>query len=209
MSTTWVFVGLLAGRELAIALLSHNRLVKDVLKIVLKDGGKLLTGLVVSVILAFMLRPDIYFSKDEPGAVVIRENAEVILTSVDEILEITGSFDTQEPDPSPSLDSLVKAIQVVEETAEILYIAVDEKRTSDALVVAANRVLIPAVETVRTNARAMGMDAPEMEEASQSILNSVEALDGALNSLLESVEPAETPAEDKAEGMEPESAANP
>ena len=65
MSTTWVFIGLLAGRELAIASLSHNRLIKDVVKLVLKDGGKLLTGLAVSVALAFFLRPDIYFGKDE------------------------------------------------------------------------------------------------------------------------------------------------
>ncbi len=61
MSTTWVFVGLLAGRELAIALMSHNRSVKDVGILVIKDGSKLLVGLLVSVMIAYLLNPTTSF----------------------------------------------------------------------------------------------------------------------------------------------------
>lgn len=53
MSTTWVFLGLLAGREFAIAWLTHLRKTDDVTRIVAGDVGKATIGLVVSVALAF------------------------------------------------------------------------------------------------------------------------------------------------------------
>ncbi|HHD75767.1 MAG TPA: hypothetical protein ENK95_02955 [Campylobacterales bacterium] len=53
MSTTWVFLGLLAGREFAIAWVTQMRKQEDVLKIVLSDAGKAIIGLIVSVSLAF------------------------------------------------------------------------------------------------------------------------------------------------------------
>jgi len=53
MSTTWVFLGLLAGREFAIAWLTQIRSTKDVAKIVAGDAGKAGIGLVISVVLAF------------------------------------------------------------------------------------------------------------------------------------------------------------
>lgn len=77
MSTTWVFIGLLAGRELAISLLSHNRSVKDVLKLVFKDGGKLLTGLLVSIALAFFLRPETYLNKNKESEPAVEEQADI------------------------------------------------------------------------------------------------------------------------------------
>ena len=53
MSTTWVFVGLLCGRELAIATRrASNYTFKDVFPVVGKDMLKLLFGLAVSIILA-------------------------------------------------------------------------------------------------------------------------------------------------------------
>jgi hypothetical protein len=55
MSTTWVFLGLLAGREVAIAMATHLRTMKKVRKLVVKDLVKALVGLAVSVILAFSL----------------------------------------------------------------------------------------------------------------------------------------------------------
>ncbi len=55
MSTTWVFLGLLAGREFAITYALRVRGVKDTGNIVLKDAGKALLGLGVSVALAFGL----------------------------------------------------------------------------------------------------------------------------------------------------------
>lgn len=53
MSTTWVFLGLLAGREFAIAWVTQMRKQDEVLKVVVSDAGKALMGLGVSVALAF------------------------------------------------------------------------------------------------------------------------------------------------------------
>ena len=50
MSTTWVFVGLLTGRELAIASFTSNRKVKEVFPLVAKDFFKMMIGLAASVI---------------------------------------------------------------------------------------------------------------------------------------------------------------
>lgn len=57
MSTTWVFLGLIAGREFAIATLDKIRSVGATAKIVGMDAAKALTGLVISVILALSLEP--------------------------------------------------------------------------------------------------------------------------------------------------------
>ena len=53
MSTTWVFLGLLAGREFAIAWVTQLRKSSDVLKVVGSDASKALIGLAVSVAIAF------------------------------------------------------------------------------------------------------------------------------------------------------------
>ena len=55
MSTTWVFVGLLAGREIAIAWNERHRSRQEVSRLVLSDFAKILAGLVVSVALALVL----------------------------------------------------------------------------------------------------------------------------------------------------------
>ena len=55
MSTTWVFVGLLAGREIAIAWNERHRSRQEVSRLVLSDFAKVLAGLVVSVTLALLL----------------------------------------------------------------------------------------------------------------------------------------------------------
>lgn len=57
MSTTWVFLGLIAGREFAIATLDKIRSVGATAKIVGMDAAKALTGLVISVVLALSLEP--------------------------------------------------------------------------------------------------------------------------------------------------------
>lgn len=59
MSTTWVFIGLLAGRELGITFHLKHRSLSDTVKLVLKDGVKVLIGLLVSVAIALSLP---YFS---------------------------------------------------------------------------------------------------------------------------------------------------
>ena len=53
MSTTWVFLGLLAGRELAMTMQFGNRTVGQTAALVGRDAGKALGGLVISVILAY------------------------------------------------------------------------------------------------------------------------------------------------------------
>jgi hypothetical protein len=52
MSTTWVFIGLLAGRELAIATRATDYNFKDVFPLVGKDIFKLLFGLAISIVIA-------------------------------------------------------------------------------------------------------------------------------------------------------------
>ncbi len=49
MSTTWVFVGLLAGRELAIASFTDKRNMKQVFPLVMKDFMKMMVGLLASI----------------------------------------------------------------------------------------------------------------------------------------------------------------
>ncbi len=55
MSTTWVFVGLLAGREIAIAWNRRHRSRRGVSRLVISDFTKALAGLLVSVALALLL----------------------------------------------------------------------------------------------------------------------------------------------------------
>lgn len=52
MSTTWVFLGLLAGREMAISFVTALRERGEAFKDVSSDAGKALIGLIISVILA-------------------------------------------------------------------------------------------------------------------------------------------------------------
>lgn len=55
MSTTWVFLGILAGREFALSLYLADISVKGTAGKVISDAAKALSGLVVSVVLAFGL----------------------------------------------------------------------------------------------------------------------------------------------------------
>lgn len=56
MSTTWVFIGLLAGRELAMAYRLDNKLEMSELKSIAMDLFKVFLGLVVSVLLVLIMR---------------------------------------------------------------------------------------------------------------------------------------------------------
>ena len=62
MSTTWVFVGLLCGRELAISTLMKNYKFKHVFPIIGKDFLKMMVGLMVSVgivlMIHYVIKPD-------------------------------------------------------------------------------------------------------------------------------------------------------
>ncbi|MFH4416033.1 MAG: hypothetical protein WDW19_03235 [Neisseriaceae bacterium] len=59
MSTTWVFLGLLAGREFAFAFSLYARPIDETARVVRSDMTKALFGLVVSIVLAWAL-PQIY-----------------------------------------------------------------------------------------------------------------------------------------------------
>ncbi len=57
MSTTWVFIGLLAGREIAIQFMLRKKGVrKEVLKNVGLDLGKVFLGLIISIALVFFIK---------------------------------------------------------------------------------------------------------------------------------------------------------
>ncbi|MEO0474117.1 MAG: hypothetical protein AAF206_31200 [Bacteroidota bacterium] len=56
MSTTWVFIGLLAGREIALRYRFDQKVEKGTLKMVAMDFGKATLGLVVSVILVYLIK---------------------------------------------------------------------------------------------------------------------------------------------------------
>ena len=55
MSTTWVFVGLLCGRELAIASINKDRHFKYAFPIIGKDFLKMIVGLTVSVAIVLVI----------------------------------------------------------------------------------------------------------------------------------------------------------
>lgn len=55
MSTTWVFLGLLAGREVGIALRLRHRSAKKVSNLISRDAGKAFIGSVIAVCLALLL----------------------------------------------------------------------------------------------------------------------------------------------------------
>ena len=75
MSTTWVFLGLLAGREFAIAYVSQLRHPQEVRGVVLTDMRKALIGLAVSLALAFSAPylKDLFVVKKSDTSITIKE----------------------------------------------------------------------------------------------------------------------------------------
>lgn len=64
MSTTWVFLGLIGGREVGINAIAKGRDWTEVSRIVFSDAGKLFFGFVISVVLALALP---YFAAQMSG----------------------------------------------------------------------------------------------------------------------------------------------
>ncbi len=56
MSTTWVFIGLLAGREIGMRINLDGKIDRSTLKMVFSDLGKVIFGLVISVVLVFIIK---------------------------------------------------------------------------------------------------------------------------------------------------------
>jgi hypothetical protein len=62
MSTTWVFLGLLAGREIGMSIMDgkeHGQKMSNVIKMVFKDLSYALIGLIVSIILAISINDEV------------------------------------------------------------------------------------------------------------------------------------------------------
>ena len=56
MSTTWVFLGLLAGREIGMYLNMEGKITSRISKMIFADLGKVFFGLLVSVVLVFVIK---------------------------------------------------------------------------------------------------------------------------------------------------------
>ncbi len=56
MSTTWVFIGLLAGREIAIRFRLEKKVSGKILRMVASDLGKVFLGLVISIALVYLIK---------------------------------------------------------------------------------------------------------------------------------------------------------
>ena len=56
MSTTWAFVGILAGREIAINYLLKKDKLKKTYRIIVKDFAKVNIGLLISILIAYMIQ---------------------------------------------------------------------------------------------------------------------------------------------------------
>lgn len=82
MSTTWVFLGLLAGREIAMTLYIKHRDLKDTGKMVIKDAAKASFGLGTSIILALVL-PMIYNAVNGvPTKASMQQEREIIESTI-------------------------------------------------------------------------------------------------------------------------------
>ncbi len=55
MSTTWAFIGILAGREMAISYLLRDPELKNTYKVIFKDLAKVNIGLAVSILIAYVI----------------------------------------------------------------------------------------------------------------------------------------------------------
>lgn len=56
MSTTWTFIGILAGREIAINYLLNKKQLKTSFKLIAKDFAKVNVGLAVSIFIVFLIQ---------------------------------------------------------------------------------------------------------------------------------------------------------
>jgi phosphate/sulfate permease len=56
MSTTWTFIGILAGREIAINYLLRKKELKNTYSLIVKDFAKVNIGLMVSILIAYLIQ---------------------------------------------------------------------------------------------------------------------------------------------------------
>lgn len=105
MSTTWVFLGLLAGREIGLALLMHHRGKQEVSRLVFGDAGKAFLGSAVAIGLA-MIVPILVTPVPESEQIKARaehaaEQAETAIeNSTNEVEETIKKESTEAPNTS-------------------------------------------------------------------------------------------------------------
>ncbi len=56
MSTTWTFIGILAGREVAINYLLNKNKLKNSYKLIAKDFAKINIGLAISIFTVYLIQ---------------------------------------------------------------------------------------------------------------------------------------------------------
>jgi phosphate/sulfate permease len=91
MSTTWVFLGLLAGREVGISLRLNLRKKNKVSNLIFRDAGKAFFGSAIAVILALFLptfiRPVVQERLDNEAAAIV-ETVEGVEESIEAVMEL-------------------------------------------------------------------------------------------------------------------------
>lgn len=75
MSTTWVFIGLLAGRELAMSIRLRLKRKRDVVPLIVKDVSKAGIGLAVSIAMALLLP---YLQTNKTDKITLKPKSELI-----------------------------------------------------------------------------------------------------------------------------------
>lgn len=90
MSTTWVFLGLLAGREVGIALRLNLRKKNKVSNLIFRDAGKAFLGSAIAVVLALFLptfiKPVVQERLDNEAAAIV-ETVEAVEENIEAAME--------------------------------------------------------------------------------------------------------------------------
>ena len=133
MSTTWVFLGLLAGREIAFSLRNvSGRSMGDVGRLIGKDALKALIGLVVSVALAFGIPALLKDDSNHPDA--IEGATESVSESSGEGLgEVADGLDDDVDDPDAADDDLDDAADTLKDAGSDLDDAIKDAAEEDAV----------------------------------------------------------------------------
>lgn len=109
MSTTWVFLGLLAGREIALTVLLRHREFKETSSMIVKDAGKAMIGLAVSIALAFTL--PVLSKTLTPAKKESSHISTLSVTSSDQNQRLTDRYDIKTSEVTHVLRSFTEKIR--------------------------------------------------------------------------------------------------
>ncbi|WP_269538785.1 hypothetical protein [Cerasicoccus fimbriatus] len=102
MSTTWVFLGLLAGREIGLALYLRHRSKKKIRNLVFGDAGKAVVGSIVAIVLAMIVPIMITPVPEEVQEEARAQHATEIAESEEATLEESLADEVQEVQTTPN-----------------------------------------------------------------------------------------------------------